>query len=67
VDEGEIKVIVCATKKMWADVMTKPLQGTAFKIMHGELMNCPLEYEDPLIMTGKANKKRPMTATKTVT
>jgi hypothetical protein len=30
VDEGEIKVIDCTTKKMWADVMTKPLQGMAF-------------------------------------
>jgi hypothetical protein len=67
VDEGEIKVIDCATKKMWADVMTKPLQGMAFKIMHAELMNCLLEYKDPPLMTGKANKKQPMTATKMVT
>jgi hypothetical protein len=35
--------------------------------MHAELMNCPLEYKDPALTTGKANKKRPMTATKTVT
>jgi hypothetical protein len=39
VDEGAIKVIDCATKEMWADVMTKSWQGTAFKIMHAELMN----------------------------
>jgi hypothetical protein len=25
---------------MWADVMTKPLQGMAFKTMRSELMNC---------------------------
>jgi hypothetical protein len=43
VDDREIKVIDCATKEMWADIMTKPLQGTAFKIMRAELMNCPLE------------------------
>ncbi len=30
VDDGEIKVINCPTKEMWADIMTKPLQGTAF-------------------------------------
>ena len=64
--EGEIKVIDCTTKKMWADVMTTPLQGMAFKIMCAELMNCPLEYKDPPLTTGKANKKQPMTATKTV-
>ncbi len=48
VDDGEIKVIDCATKERWADIMTKPLQGTAFKIIGAELMNCPLEYEDPV-------------------
>ncbi len=30
VDDGEIKLMDCATKEMWADMMTKPLQGTAF-------------------------------------
>ena len=30
VDEGEIKVMDCPTEEMWADVMTKPLQGNAF-------------------------------------
>jgi hypothetical protein len=57
VDEGEIKVMDCTTKKMWADVMTNPLQGTAFKIIRAELMSCSLEYKDPAIKTGKANKK----------
>ena len=41
VDEGEIKVID------WADIMTKLLQGTAFRVMHVELMNCDVNYEDP--------------------
>ena len=31
VDDGEIKVIDCPTEGMWADVMTKPLQGTAVR------------------------------------
>jgi hypothetical protein len=30
VDDGEIKVIDCPTKEMWVDIMTEPLQGTAF-------------------------------------
>jgi hypothetical protein len=30
VDNREIKVIHCPTEVMWADIMTKPLQGTAF-------------------------------------
>ena len=47
VDDGEIKVIDCPTEKMWADVMTKPLQGTAFRVMRAELMNCDINYEDP--------------------
>ena len=31
---------------MWADVLTKPLQGMAFKRMRAELMNCVVEYEE---------------------
>ena len=30
---------------MWADVLTKPLQGMAFKRMQAELMNCSVDYE----------------------
>ena len=47
IDDGEIKVIDCHTEQMWADVMTKPLQGMAFKTMRAELMNCAVDYEDP--------------------
>jgi hypothetical protein len=47
VDKGEIQVIDCPAKGMWADVMTKPLQGMAFRTMRAELMNCPVNYEDP--------------------
>jgi hypothetical protein len=31
---------------MWADVLTKPLQGMAFRNMWAQLMNCPINYED---------------------
>jgi hypothetical protein len=47
IDDGEMKVIDCPTEQMWADVMTKPLQGMAFRMMQAELMNCPVNYEDP--------------------
>ena len=46
VDNGEIKVLDCLTEEMWADVMMKPLQGTTFRVMRAELMNCPTNYED---------------------
>ena len=47
VDNGEIRVKDCLTEEMWADIMTKSLQGTAFRVMRAELMNCPVNYEDP--------------------
>ena len=47
VDDGEIRVADCPTEVMWADIMTKPLQGTAFRVMRAELMNCDVNYEDP--------------------
>ena len=47
VDDGEIKVVDCPTEEMWADIMTKPLQGAAFRVMRAELMNCNVNYEDP--------------------
>jgi hypothetical protein len=67
VDDREIKVFDCLTHKMWVDVMTKPLQGMAFKVMRAELMNCPVNYEDPEVEMDKDKTKRPVTALKTVT
>jgi hypothetical protein len=52
---------------MWADVMIKPLQGMAFKVMRAELMNCLVNYEDTEVETNKDRAKRPVTAPKTVT
>jgi hypothetical protein len=62
VDDGEIKVIDCPTERMWADVMTKPFQGTAFHVMRAELMNCDINYEDP----PKDDNLGPIPALKTV-
>ena len=65
VDDGEIRVIDCPTEKMWADIMTKPLQGMAFQTMRAELMNCPVNYEEPEENIEEDNF--PISAAKTVT
>ena len=41
---GELTLKYCPTDEMWADILTKPLQGTKFRIMRAFLMNCPLDY-----------------------
>ncbi len=46
VDEGEIKVMDYPSKEMWADVLTKLLQGIAFRKMQAELMNCEVNYKE---------------------
>jgi hypothetical protein len=46
VDSGEIRVIDCPAEEMWADVLTEPLQGMAFRTMRAQLMNCAINYED---------------------
>ena len=46
VDNGEIKVIDCPAEEMWADILTKPLQGMAFQTMRAQFMNCAVNYED---------------------
>ena len=67
VDNGKIRVNDCPAEKMWADIMTKPLQGTAFRVMRAELMNCPVNYEDPKKDERTLIKSRPISAAKTVT
>ena len=61
------------TKEMWVDVLTKPLQGRAFKDMHAKLMNCKVIYKEEQARKGdkqQANAKvgiRKGTATGRVT
>ena len=54
------------TEEMWADIMTKPLQGTAFRVMRAELMNFPVNYEDPEEIECKPTVKQPISTGKTV-
>ena len=46
VDSEEVKIVDCPSGLMWADVLTKPLQGTEFRKMRAQLMNCAMEYKD---------------------
>jgi hypothetical protein len=45
-DGGVIYVKFCPTNHMWADVLTKLLQGQKFRDMWAFLQNCPQDYED---------------------
>ncbi len=45
-DGGKLTLKYCPTELMWADVLTKPLQGAKFRLMHSFLMNCPIDYSD---------------------
>jgi hypothetical protein len=47
--------------------MTKPLQGTAFRVMRAELMNCPVNYKDPEVSNDSHEVGHAVSARKTVT
>ena len=44
----ELDLRYCPTEQMWADVLTKPLQGTKFWQMRAFLMNCPIVYTEDI-------------------
>jgi hypothetical protein len=67
VDNGEIKVIDCPAEEMWADILTKPLQGMAFQTMRAQLMNCPINYEDSSNEPTKQLTRKPVVAKQLVT
>ncbi len=67
VDNGEIKVINCPAEKIWADILSKPLQGMAFQTMRAQLMNCPINYEDPSNEPTKQLTRKPVVAKRLVT
>ena len=50
-NSGELTLKYCPTDEMWADVLTKPLQGLKFCKMRAFLMNCAIDYsEEPLFI-----------------
>jgi hypothetical protein len=45
---GDLTLQHCPTDQMWADILTKPLQGSKFHLFRAFLMNCPENYtEEP--------------------
>ena len=44
IKHGDMSLGYCSTGDMWADVLTKPVQGEAFKKMRSKLMNMPEVY-----------------------
>ena len=47
-DAGEVDLRYCPTGEMWADVLTKPLQGQLFRDIQAFLQNCSRDYDDDL-------------------
>ena len=44
----ELDLRYCPTELMWADILTKPLQGAKFRLLRALLMNCQVDYcEEP--------------------
>jgi hypothetical protein len=43
-NSGEIDLRYCPTDVMWADILTKPLQGQKLRDMHAFLQNCSRDY-----------------------
>jgi hypothetical protein len=41
VESGEMKIVYLPTESMWADLLTKPLQGELFKRFRAVLLNIP--------------------------
>ena len=56
IDDGEMIVVNCPTEGMWADILTKPLQGKAFRLMRSKLMNCSVDYEDQEVSEERSPK-----------
>lgn len=45
-NQHKIDLKYCPTNTIWADVLTKPLQGQKFREMQSFFMNCPLDYSE---------------------
>ncbi len=40
----ELDLQCCPTELMWADILTKPLQGAKFRLLRALFMNCLVDY-----------------------
>ena len=60
IEDGEMRVVNCPPERMWAYVLTEPLQGTVFQKMRAKLMNCEDNYEDNESIKEKKAKAEPV-------
>ena len=44
--QGDLEIEHFPAERMWADILTKPPQGRAFREFRAELMNCTVEYKE---------------------
>jgi len=66
-DSGEIDLRYCPTDEMWADVLTKPLQGQKFRDMQAFLQSCPHDYDDDIeLQTNQLAQRSMIQQVKTV-
>ena len=66
-DSGEIDLRYCPTDEIWADVLTKPLQGQKFRDMRAFLQNCPRDYDDDIeLQTNQLARRSMIQQVKTV-
>ena len=47
-NSGQIDLRYCPTNVMWADILTKPMQGRKFRDMRAFLQNCARDYDDDI-------------------
>ena len=53
VEKGDVKIEHLGTEEMWADVLTKPKQGKAFRRDRAKLMNCDENWQEPVTLLEK--------------
>ena len=46
ISQGNVEVHHKVTDEMWADVNTKHVQGTKFRVMRAEVMGISVDYDD---------------------
>jgi hypothetical protein len=46
VAQGDLEIEHQGAEEMWADILTKPLQGKAFREFWAKLMNCAVNYQE---------------------
>jgi hypothetical protein len=64
-NSGEIDL--CPTDVMWADILTRPLQGQKFRDMRAFLQNCSRDYDDDVeLRTDKLARRSMNQQVKTV-